>query len=36
MDPIANHQGRSETKRRQAAELLRRAFTEFRTTADVG
>jgi carbon-monoxide dehydrogenase medium subunit len=36
MDPIANHQGRPETKRRQAAELLRRAFTEFRTAADVG
>jgi carbon-monoxide dehydrogenase medium subunit len=36
MDPIANHQGRPETKRRQAAELLRRAFVEFRTAADVG
>jgi carbon-monoxide dehydrogenase medium subunit len=36
MDPIANHQGRPETKRRQAAELLRRAFTELRTSTDVG
>lgn len=35
MDPIANHQGRPETKRRQAAELLQRAFAEFRTVADV-
>jgi carbon-monoxide dehydrogenase medium subunit len=35
MDPIDNHQGRPETKRRQAAELLRRAFTEFRAEADV-
>ena len=30
MDPIDNHQGRPETKRRQAAELLRRAFMDFR------
>ncbi len=36
MDPIANHQGRPETKRRQAAEMLRRAFAEFRTATDVG
>lgn len=35
MDPIGNHQGRPETKRRQAAELLRRAFSEFRASADV-
>ncbi len=35
MDPIGNHQGRPETKRQQAAELLWRAFTEFRTSADV-
>jgi aerobic carbon-monoxide dehydrogenase medium subunit len=34
MDPIGNHQGRPETKRQQAAELLRRAFAEFRS-ADV-
>jgi carbon-monoxide dehydrogenase medium subunit len=31
MDPIGNHQGRPETKRQQAAELLQRAFGEFRT-----
>ncbi len=30
MDPIDNHQGRPETKRRQAAELLRRAFVDLR------
>ena len=30
MDPIDNHQGRPETKRRQGAELLRRAFVGFR------
>jgi len=35
MDPIDNHQGRPETKRRQTAELLRRAFAEFRTAAHV-
>jgi carbon-monoxide dehydrogenase medium subunit len=35
MDPIANHQGRPETKRRQAAELLQRAFADFRMAADV-
>lgn len=35
MDPIDNHQGRPETKRRQAAELLRRAFSEFRAAANV-
>jgi carbon-monoxide dehydrogenase medium subunit len=35
MDPIHNHQGRPETKRRQAAELLRRAFAELRMTANV-
>jgi carbon-monoxide dehydrogenase medium subunit len=35
LDPIDNHQGRPETKRRQAAELLRRAFAEFRAAADV-
>lgn len=35
MDPIDNHQGRPETKRRQAAELLRRAFAEFRAVPDV-
>jgi carbon-monoxide dehydrogenase medium subunit len=35
MNPIGNHQGRPETKRKQAAELLRRAFTEFRADADV-
>jgi carbon-monoxide dehydrogenase medium subunit len=35
MDPIANHQGRPETKRRQAAELLQRAFADMRTVADV-
>lgn len=34
MDPIGNHQGRPETKRRQAAEMLRRAFFEFRGSAD--
>jgi carbon-monoxide dehydrogenase medium subunit len=35
MDPMSNHQGRPDTKRKQAAELLRRAFTEFRSAADV-
>ena len=35
MDPIANHQGRPETKRRQAAEMLQRAFADFRRAADV-
>ena len=35
MDPIGNHQGRPETKRHQAAELLRRAFADFRMTANV-
>ncbi len=35
MDPISNHQGRPETKRRQATELLRRAFVEFRASANV-
>jgi carbon-monoxide dehydrogenase medium subunit len=35
MDPIDNHQGRPETKRRQAAELLRRAFTGFREALHV-
>jgi carbon-monoxide dehydrogenase medium subunit len=30
MDPIDNHQGRPETKRRQGAELLRRAFVDLR------
>ncbi len=35
MDPIANHQGRPETKRRQAAELLRRAFMDMRTVLNV-
>jgi carbon-monoxide dehydrogenase medium subunit len=35
LDPIDNHQGRPETKRRQAAELLRRAFAEFRAAANV-
>ena len=30
MDPIDNHQGRPDTKRRQGAELLRRAFMSFR------
>lgn len=35
MDPIGNHQGRPETKRRQAAELLRRALSEFRAAANV-
>ncbi len=35
MDPIANHQGRPETKRHQAAELLRRAFADMRTVANV-
>ena len=34
MDPIDNHQGRPETKRRQAAELLRRAFIQLRGTVD--
>jgi carbon-monoxide dehydrogenase medium subunit len=34
MDPIGNHQGRPETKRRQAAELLHRAFAEFRSDTD--
>lgn len=34
MDPIGNHQGRPDTKRRQAAELLRRAFVEFRAAAN--
>ena len=35
MDPIANHQGQPETKRRQAAELLRRAFMDMRTVLNV-
>lgn len=35
MDPIANHQGQPETKRRQAAELLRRAFADMRTVLNV-
>lgn len=35
MDPIANHQGRPETKQHQAAELLKRAFAEFRMIANV-
>jgi aerobic carbon-monoxide dehydrogenase medium subunit len=35
MDPIANHQGQPETKRRQASELLRRAFVDMRTVFDV-
>jgi carbon-monoxide dehydrogenase medium subunit len=35
MDPIGNHQGRPETKRRQAAELLCRAFADFRTACNV-
>jgi len=30
MEPLDNHQGRPETKRRQAAELLRRGLTDFR------
>jgi aerobic carbon-monoxide dehydrogenase medium subunit len=30
MDPIDNHQGRPDTKRRQAAELLRRVFIDLR------
>ncbi len=34
MDPIDNHQGRPETKRRQGAELLRRAFVSFREALD--
>jgi carbon-monoxide dehydrogenase medium subunit len=34
MDPISNHQGRPETKRRQAAELLRRAFDDMRMVAN--
>ena len=33
MDPIGNHQGRPETKRHQAAELLHRAFAELRGCA---
>lgn len=35
MDPIDNQQGRPETKRRQAAELLRRGFIEFREALNV-
>ena len=35
MDPIDNHQGRPETKRRQAAELLRRGFIGFREALHV-
>ena len=35
MDPIDNHQGRPETKRRQAAELLMRAFIGFRESLHV-
>lgn len=35
MDPIDNHQGRPETKRRQAAELLRRALIGFREALHV-
>lgn len=30
MEPIGNHQGRPETKRHQAATLIRRAFTDLR------
>jgi aerobic carbon-monoxide dehydrogenase medium subunit len=30
MEPIGNHQGRPETKRRQAAALLQRAFVDLR------
>jgi carbon-monoxide dehydrogenase medium subunit len=35
MNPIGNHQGRPETKRRQAAELIYRAFAELRMAANV-
>lgn len=35
MNPIDNHQGRPETKRRQAAELLKRAFIGFREALHV-
>ncbi|ARQ02434.1 FAD binding domain-containing protein [Pseudorhodoplanes sinuspersici] len=35
MDPIDNHQGRPETKRRQAAELMRRGFIAFREALHV-
>jgi carbon-monoxide dehydrogenase medium subunit len=29
MDPIGNHQGRADTKRRQAAALLKRVFKDM-------
>jgi carbon-monoxide dehydrogenase medium subunit len=35
MEPIVNHQGRPETKRHQAAELLCRAFADMRTVPNV-
>lgn len=36
MEPIDNHQGRPDTKRQQAAELLYRAFAEFRAATRDG
>lgn len=35
MDPIDNHQGRPDTKRRQAAEMLRRSFLDLRGSLHV-